>query len=49
MRREMLRQKWEEEERAAMNQPLHYANVQYDGRIFHPFPVGLVYWLLIAN
>ncbi|KAK3097850.1 hypothetical protein FSP39_013820, partial [Pinctada imbricata] len=30
MRREMLRQKWEEEERAAMNQPIHYANVQFD-------------------
>ena len=31
MYREMLRQKWEEEEEAAMNQPIHYSNVQYDG------------------
>ncbi|XP_022291209.2 coiled-coil domain-containing protein 174-like isoform X2 [Crassostrea virginica] len=30
MYREMLRQKWEEEEEAAMNQPIHYSNVQYD-------------------
>ena len=31
MYREMLRQKWEEEAEAAMNQPIHYSNVQYDG------------------
>lgn len=31
--KEMLRQKWEEEELAAMNQPIHYANVQYDGKM----------------
>ncbi|XP_061193538.1 coiled-coil domain-containing protein 174-like [Saccostrea echinata] len=30
MYKEMLRQKWEEEELAAMNQPIHYSNVQYD-------------------
>lgn len=30
MHKEMLRQKWEQEELAAMNQPIHYANVQYD-------------------
>lgn len=33
MHKEMLRQKWEEEELAAMNQPIHYANVQYDGKM----------------
>jgi len=31
MHREMLRQRWEKEELEAMNQPTHYANVQYDG------------------
>jgi hypothetical protein len=32
MYKEMLRQKWEEEENAAMDQPIHYSNVQYDGK-----------------
>lgn len=33
MYKEMLRQKWEEEELAVMNQFIYYANVQYDGKM----------------
>jgi hypothetical protein len=32
MRKEMLRQKWEKEELEAMNGPIHYSNVRYDGK-----------------
>ena len=34
MKRELLRQKWEEEEEAMLNGPngpIHYSNVQFDG------------------
>ena len=32
MRKEMLRQKWEKEELEAMNGPIHYSNVRFDGK-----------------
>lgn len=39
MRRELLRQKWEQEMEQTQNGPVHYSNVQFDGE----FKINLMF------